>query len=105
MNKLKAIGSSHPVLAGLHRSSSRYANVLAANVAEVVTVPAGANFVLFSATGDFWANFGAAAAIPSAEVADGSASYLNPGLVELGGAATIGLISESPCKVQMSFYQ
>ncbi|CAK0777236.1 putative NAD/NADP transhydrogenase alpha subunit-like protein [Gammaproteobacteria bacterium] len=91
-------------LSGLTRSSSRYASVLAAGVAEVVAIPAGAKHVLFSANADFWANFDAAAAVPTTEVADGSASYLNPGLIELGTATTIGLISEYAAKIQMSFY-
>ncbi len=103
MDKIQATGAGGAIL-GLARSSSRYANVLAAGVAEVVTVPTGANYVLFSATADFWANFGAAAAIPATEVADGSASYLNPGLMAIGGATTIGLISPYVATVQMSFY-
>ena len=103
MDNLQATGAGGAIF-GLNRSSSRYANVLVGEVAEVVTVPTGANYVLFSATGDFWANFGAVAAIPATEVADGTASYLNPGLMALGGATTIGLISESVSIIQMSFY-
>jgi len=89
---------------GTNYSSSVYANVLAATVAEVVTVPTGAKCVLFSATANFYANFGAAAAIPATEVADGTASVLNPGLRSLDGAATIGLISGEACIVTMEFY-
>ena len=81
-----------------------YASVLAATTTEVVTVPTGAKYVLFKSTGTFWANLGAAAAIPSTEVADGSASLLNPELRGLDGAATIGLIAPAICTVTMEFF-
>lgn len=80
-------------MVGLEGKGSILANVLAANVAEVVTVPTGARYVLFKGTGTFWANLGAAGAIPGTEVTDGSASLLNPELRSIDGAATIGLIS------------
>ena len=81
------------------------ANVLAGTVAEVVTVPTGAKKVIFSATGNFYANFGAAGAIPATEVTDGSGSLLNPEMREIDGAATIGLIAPSDCVVVMEFFK
>lgn len=89
---------------GFNYSNSVYANVLAATVAEVVTVPSGAKHVIFSATADFYARFAAAAAIPSTEVADGTASILNPQLRSIDGAATIGIISPTTCIITMEFY-
>lgn len=103
MKKLQSIGENIGPLMGLHRSDSRYANVLAANVAKVVSIPAGAEFVLFSATMNFWANFDAAAEIPTAEVT-GTASILNPGLVAIDGAKTIGLVSSMAGIVGMEFF-
>jgi hypothetical protein len=55
--------------------------VLAANTVEVATIPAGAKFVSFSADGDFWAKFGTGsgvtAAVPSADITDGTSPELN----------------------------
>lgn len=79
--------------------------VLAANVAEVHTVPTGAKSVLFQTTGTFYAKFGAAAAVPAADVTDGSGSLLNPGMRSIDGAATIGLIAPADCIVQMEFFK
>jgi hypothetical protein len=81
------------------------ANVLAATVAEVVTVPTGATKVIFSATGNFFANLGGVGAIPATEVTNGSGSLLNPELRELDGAATIGLIAPADCTVVMEFFK
>ncbi len=89
---------------GFNYSNSVYASVLAAGVAEVVTVPTGAKNVIFSATADFYVRFAAAAAIPATEVADGTASILNPQLRSIDGAATIGVISPTTCIVTMEFY-
>lgn len=91
---------------GYSYSDSVYANVLAANTAEKVTVPTGAKFVHFSGTTPFYVLFGAdpTAAIPSTEVADGSASVLNPGLRKIDGAAKIGLIAPAACVVTMEFF-
>lgn len=98
-NRYQVIGFSY--------SNSVYANVLAANTAEKVTVPAGAKYVNLSGTANFYVLFGAdpTAAIPATEVADGSASMLNPGLRALDGAAKIGLISPTDgCVVTMEFF-
>lgn len=81
------------------------AQVLAANVAEVHTIPSGANRVLFSSTANFYVKFGGTAAVPSTEVTDGSGSILNPTLRFCGGTTTIGLISPTTCVVTMEFYQ
>lgn len=89
---------------GTNRSTYVDARVLAANVAEVHTVPAGARYVLFSATNDFYANFNAAAAVPAADIENGTASILNPGLRSIEGAVTIGLISGGTCVLTMEFY-
>lgn len=86
------------------------AQVLAAGVAEVHTIPTGAKYVSFAATADFYAKFGsssgaAAAAVPSTEVTNGTGSELNPGPRRIPvGMTHIGLISETICKITLSFY-
>lgn len=80
-------------------------------------VPAGANFVVFSSTGPFYAKPNAAAVVPVGSITDGSASELNPtawnlrpqGLTGQGSAGTpitaIGLISAAAQTVVMTFYK
>jgi hypothetical protein len=80
------------------------ARVLAANVAESHTVPTGAKKVLFSATGNIYVKFGGTAAVPAADVTDGTASMLNPVLVEIDYATTIGIIAPADCVCTLSFF-
>jgi len=81
------------------------ARVLAANTAESHTIPTGAKVVVFSADQNFYARFGATAAIPAADVTDGTSPMLNPtarGIED--GVTTISLISPVACTVTMAFY-
>lgn len=80
------------------------ARVLAAGVAESHTVPAGAMRVLFSGTADFYVKFNGTAAVPAADVTNGTGSILNPTLRGLSGVGTIGVISPVACVVTMEFY-
>ena len=88
------------------RSAPRHidSRVLAANVAESHTVPAGAKFVLFSSDGDFYARPDATAAIPADDVTDGSGSEINPVAWDLTGVSAIGLIASATRIVTLSFY-
>lgn len=88
----------------LPKSSHVDARVLAAGVAEVHQIPANAKYVLFSSNADFYANIGAAAAVPAADVTDGTASELNPTMRALGTATSIGLIAPTACVITMSFF-
>lgn len=82
------------------------ARVLAAGVAEVHTVPAGADFVIFSADNNFYAKPGAVVpTVPSVDVTDGSAPELNPGVWSLEGVTQIRLIAPLATVVTMSFYK
>lgn len=64
------------------------------NTAETVTVPAGAKSVVFSTTGNFYANFnGGTAVAPVADVTDGSASEVNPIAVGLFNIATFSIVA------------
>ncbi len=89
------------------RSAPNYidARVLAANAAETHTVPAGAAFVIFSSDGDFYARPNTAAAVPGADVTDGSASELNPVIWDLAGVTSISLVAAAARIVTLSFYR
>lgn len=80
-------------------------------------VPSGANWVVFSSTGPFFAKPNGAAVVPVGAVTDGSASELSPAAWQLrplgydgpksSGVAitTIGLISSGTPTVTLSFYK
>jgi hypothetical protein len=105
MNRIMAIiDPNGRDLVGLNLSNHADARALAAGVAESHTVPTGAKYVVFSSTTDFYANFAGVAAIPAADVTDGTASILNPQLRAIGQATAIGLISPAACIVTMEFY-
>lgn len=82
--------------------------VLAANTAERHAIPGGAKYVLFSADGNFYAKFGevtVTAAVPSADVVDGTASELNPEGREIpSGSGYVSLIAPVATIITMSFY-
>lgn len=81
------------------------ARVLAANVAEVWTAPANVRFVIFSGNCDFYARPNAAAAVPAADVTDGTASELNPAAWYFANpVTTIGVIAPTVCIVTISAY-
>lgn len=88
------------------RSAPLYVDArdLAATTNETHTVPTGADYVIFSADGDFYAKPNGAAAVPS-DVTDGTASELNPLCWDLTGVVTIGLIASAARKVTLSFYK
>jgi hypothetical protein len=97
-------GMANPAI-GLSVSDHVDSRVLAANVAEVHTIPTGAKAVNFTATDYFYANFGAAAAVPAGDVIDGTASVPCPGLRTFGSSiTTIGLIAPRACVVTMEFF-
>jgi len=78
--------------------------VLAASTVETAAIPTGARYVIFSASGDFYARPDAAAAIPAADVTDGTASELNPAMWDLSGVTDIRLIAGAATVVTLSFY-
>lgn len=81
------------------------ARVLAANTSETHTVPAGIKWVLFSPSCDFYAKLGASAAVPAADVTDGSSAELNPAGWYIEGVTQFTLIAPSTCVVTLSFYR
>jgi hypothetical protein len=101
-------GLGQPLFQSAQQSDSILNYVMVANTAQYVTVPTGANFVLFAATGgsDFWMQLGVTSglSIPSANQTSGSNPQLNPVLVALQGATSIGLISGGSPTICMSFF-
>lgn len=83
----------------------------AAGVAEAITIPAGSTHVAFSATSDFYMRFNATAAVPSADVTDGTGSELNPTVrrLQLGDnsapVTSISVIAPVACIVTAMFFK
>lgn len=71
-----------------------------------VTVPSGARYASFSATGPFYVKFaaGGTAAIPGANVTDGSASVLNPTVRDITDLASFAVIGTAGVVVTISYY-
>jgi len=82
-----------------------YTNLLAANVAESVTVPTGAKYVIISATTNIWVKIGGAATVPAGDTTNDTGSELNPGARYLDTATSIGIIAEAVSKVSLMFYK
>lgn len=59
-------------------SSNTQSKVLAASVAKTFTVPTGAKKVIFGFTNNTWVNCYTTAAVPAADITDGTSSELNP---------------------------
>ena len=76
---------------------------LASDTAESFTVPSGARFVMFAATGDFYVNYTTTATVPG-DVTDGTASELNPAMRFINGVAAISVIAPANTVVTASFW-
>ncbi len=85
-------------------SNSRHAVVLVAGVPKQVAVPTGARIVLANANGDFWMQYGAAAALPAGDVLNGAAAELNPAGRIINGVTALGLVAPTDCTVSLAFY-
>lgn len=100
-------GEHESVLPLINQADHINAAVLAAGVKEDFTVPADAGKVLFSSTENFYCRIGAVAvaAVPAADITDGSSSELNPIARGVVVGETISLISVVDCKITMAFYR
>jgi hypothetical protein len=86
---------------------SDYVNsYVATGASQAVTVPAEARYASFAATGNFYVKFvaGGTAAIPAANVTDGTSSTLNPTVRRVEGLASFAIIAAAGVVVQVSFY-
>lgn len=77
---------------------------LTADSAKVQNIPSGARCVVFSSTSNFYAKVDGAAAVPLADVTDGSGAELNPAVWFIKGNSTIGVIAPTSAVVTMAFY-
>lgn len=94
----------------------RHHRLLAANTAETFSVPASANAallatdVVFSSTADIYVAYTLTgdsdntAVVPVSDVTDGTGMDLNPTTRNLLGVTKISVISESACKVSLTFF-
>ncbi len=100
-----------PVMGALPQSDTIYAIVLVANTSQQISVSAGANFVLITASGgtDVYMKFtGSAISVPGANITDGTSPELICPLdfscfrAIRGGS--ISLVSGTGCNVSLAFY-
>ena len=108
LKTIKEVPSGNPMI-GINAATYVDAIVLAAGVPELYTIPSGAINVLINCTSDVWIRYGAAAAEPSTEIIDGTASELNPALrtiVKADGTkyTTIGFESATDNKCSISIW-
>jgi hypothetical protein len=79
--------------------------VLTASSSQTQAIPAGSNYVIFSAACNFFAKAGASASVPGSTTTDGSAAQQNPAGWWLNqGDTQITIISAQACIVTLSFY-
>ena len=78
--------------------------VLAAGVAETVTVPSSCDFIVFGATGTFYVRTGGTAAVPIADVTDGTGSEVSPSARQVVPASTFSIIAPATTVVSMACY-
>ncbi len=86
---------------------SKYVNayVLAAGQPQTVIVPAGARIAMFSFTDNFYANFqGGVAAVPSANIINGSSSELNPINRDVSKCTSFSVIAPGTCILTISYF-
>ena len=84
--------------------------VFAAATAEAHAVPTGGVYVVFKANVDFYVRYnaaasGTAAAVPAADVTDGSGCEMNPAIRFIGGIAELSIIPSGAGIVTMAFYK
>lgn len=80
------------------------AKVLLANTSQTQTVPTGANWVVFSATCNFYAQRGASASVPAATISNGSSPQVNPSAWNVTDITQLTLIADTNCTVTLAFY-
>jgi len=77
--------------------------VLAANVAQTITIPTGANLAEFRSTGNFFVNFNGGTAVVTAKT-NGTGAELNPTTKYISGLKTLSVIATAVQTVTVSFF-
>ncbi len=81
------------------------AYVLVADTVQTITIPTGARFALFSCTGDFYVDFaGTLAAVPAANITDGSAPELNPAVRSVEGYTSFKVIASDAAVLTIGYF-
>ena len=80
--------------------------VLAATVAQNLPIPAGAKYVVFKGTGDFWLSRNGGAQVPAATDTSGGAPILNPTdrAFYVEELQDVSLVAAANCIVSAQFY-
>ncbi|MDB4312172.1 hypothetical protein N9937_01955 [bacterium] len=87
----------------LFPSDTIYSGALSASTEQQVTVPTGADFALFNATGDYYVNYDTTAAVPTGTISE-AGGEINPVHRYVGETTTIHIISASDILVSITFY-
>ena len=88
----------------LYPSDTIYSGELVAGVEQTVTVPAGADFAIFNATGDIWVNYDTTAAVPTGTISQ-AGGELNPIHRYVGKPViVIHIVADVACLVSITFY-
>jgi hypothetical protein len=84
----------------------KYVNayVLAAGVATPVTIPTGARIAVFSSNTNFYVNWLTTAAVPSANITDGSAPELNPVARDVSRYSSFSVVSPDACVLTIAYF-
>ena len=78
--------------------------VLAANVAETVTVPSLAQLMNVRSDVDLWTRTGGTASVPAADVTDGTGSALNVGVRLVYPGQTFSIVAGATCHVSIEWF-
>lgn len=98
----KTLAANLPPLSDYQNAKS-----LAANVAETVTVPAGAGVCLLGVTpssANVWVRSSGTASVPAADVSDGTASFPNPGIFAVAPADTFSVCADATAVLGIAFF-
>lgn len=76
---------------------------LLAGVPRLIVPPVGAAVAVFSPSAPFWARMDGAAAVPTADVVDGSGSEYTPGARTVTGS--FGVVAATDCILNVSYFR
>jgi len=87
----------------LYPSDTIYSGALVASTEQTITVPSGAEFVIFMCNNDFYVNYDTTAAVPTSSISE-AGGELNPEIRYVGETTVLHVISEFACKLTLAFY-
>lgn len=68
------------------------------------TLETGYDYVVFSATADFFVRPDAATTVPTANITDGSGPHLNPTQMDIQGLTSLGFAVSAACTITIEYY-